>query len=504
MVKKHKKDICIIIIMAIFSIIYMMISTQNPFKNMITYTDSSVFSYIGKAMHEYGQTPYKDIFDHKGPLLHFINYLGYGLTDSIKGIWIIGVIFMTANFSLVFYISKLFIKNNLIALLNVMIFALALFKYYGGGNFAEEYALPFILISLYIFSGYCLSLKKLPTIQILITGMCFGAMIMLRQNMIAVWAAFCLVLVIYFIITKRYLDIIKCISLFTAGIIIASLPFIIYLASKSALSYFINTYWKFNFIYATNNASAGNTMISLKFFGSTVMIVSLIINAFMIFKNLKSKKVLMLQSANLFGLLLSIYLVISAGQNYEHYGMVIVPFYILPSSNLLGGLSNKIELTNNQKLIRVLKPASIILVAILVVSSQLLLFIRTYDNNFKKVSIGIQKEIDYIKNYTSPDDKILVLGNRCYIYLATDRKAASKYIYQFPIAAKDENINKKIVEEIKNFNDSMIILMKDTADSPSIKLLIPYLDELEQGNRYVRVDNISDKSIIYMKNSNQD
>ena len=35
--------------------------------------DKAVFVYIGEAMRN-GQVPYRDIFDHKGPFLYFINY----------------------------------------------------------------------------------------------------------------------------------------------------------------------------------------------------------------------------------------------------------------------------------------------------------------------------------------------------------------------------------------------------------------------------------------------
>ena len=37
--------------------------------------DSSVFRYIGTIMHD-GCVPYRDSFDHKGPLIFLINYLG--------------------------------------------------------------------------------------------------------------------------------------------------------------------------------------------------------------------------------------------------------------------------------------------------------------------------------------------------------------------------------------------------------------------------------------------
>ncbi len=47
--------------------------------------DSNSFIYIARLM-QYGLIPYLDVFDHKGPLLYFINYIGLGFGDQI-GIW---------------------------------------------------------------------------------------------------------------------------------------------------------------------------------------------------------------------------------------------------------------------------------------------------------------------------------------------------------------------------------------------------------------------------------
>ena len=47
---------------------------QYPWTTLPTQTDSSVFLYIGKQMHA-GKVPYVDLFDHKGPILYFIQWL---------------------------------------------------------------------------------------------------------------------------------------------------------------------------------------------------------------------------------------------------------------------------------------------------------------------------------------------------------------------------------------------------------------------------------------------
>ena len=60
-----------------------------PLTKTYTYTDSSVFLYIGKMMQN-GYVPYRDLFDHKGILLYFIQFLGNVITPgSFTGMWLL-------------------------------------------------------------------------------------------------------------------------------------------------------------------------------------------------------------------------------------------------------------------------------------------------------------------------------------------------------------------------------------------------------------------------------
>ena len=44
-----------------------------------------------------------------------------------------------------------------------------------------------------------------------------------------------------------------------------------------------------------------------------------------------------------------------------------------------------------------------------------------------------QEMIKFVKEHSSPDDKILVWGAESWIYFYADRNASSKYIYQYPL-----------------------------------------------------------------------
>lgn len=75
--------------------------------------DSSMFQYFGRLMN-HGYVPYVDMFDHKGPLLFFINALGHVSFHGIEFLWFIETIsiFVTLMFT---YLSARFFVHSGVA-----------------------------------------------------------------------------------------------------------------------------------------------------------------------------------------------------------------------------------------------------------------------------------------------------------------------------------------------------------------------------------------------------
>src|SRR5579885_833747 len=70
--------------------------------------DSAVFAYVGWAM-KHGLMPYRDIWDHKGPLLYYLQYAGFSLTpNSTLGIGLIEVVALCVAFLLTYRIVASF------------------------------------------------------------------------------------------------------------------------------------------------------------------------------------------------------------------------------------------------------------------------------------------------------------------------------------------------------------------------------------------------------------
>ena len=160
-----------------------------PLTKTYTYTDSSVFIYIGKMMRE-GYVPYADLFDHKGILLYFIQYLGVLLSpDSLTGIWFLEVLNMIATSWLIFQIAGLFTEDRMVKYISVIaVVVMCGMNTFEGGNFTEEYALPWISLALYIFLKYFQNFEYRFK-DIVWLGAGFAVIALLRVNMAAVWVA---------------------------------------------------------------------------------------------------------------------------------------------------------------------------------------------------------------------------------------------------------------------------------------------------------------------------
>ena len=102
--------------------------------------DSGVFAYIGWAM-KHGLMPYRDVWDHKGPLLYYLQFAGMSLrSTSTFGIGLLEVIGFAIAFFLIYRVITSF--ASLFVGLVIAAFSIAFVThFYAGGNMTESWAL---------------------------------------------------------------------------------------------------------------------------------------------------------------------------------------------------------------------------------------------------------------------------------------------------------------------------------------------------------------------------
>lgn len=114
---------------------------HSPANMVYVYPDSGVFQYVGHRILE-GQLIYRDVWDHKPPLIYYLNALGVMLGgDSRWGVWALSFLAVTAAVALsVRLLRRAF--STALALLVTAMWLLAYFQLIEDGNMTEEYALP--------------------------------------------------------------------------------------------------------------------------------------------------------------------------------------------------------------------------------------------------------------------------------------------------------------------------------------------------------------------------
>lgn len=243
---------------AVFSILFILLlsnSTSPLFRWYEISIDPAWYEVIGRNWLE-GRLPYRDLFDHKGPLLFAINALGYIITGNRYGIMLIQIpcIFFSITYSLL--MLRIEYNRKQAVCLSAIVFICLLPAYCDGDN-DEEYALPFLFASYYY--GY-LFLKRysstgctdfnvyIPFIFGISLGVCFMTVI---TNATGV-CAFAVGIAIILIKQKEWNNLAKAIALFICGVAVVAVPFFIYFAVKNALSDFWYGFWTFSVKYAKN------------------------------------------------------------------------------------------------------------------------------------------------------------------------------------------------------------------------------------------------------------
>ena len=437
-------------------------SPSSPWNRGETVTDSGVFLTIGVQMKN-GLTPYVDTFDHKGPVLYVINYLGVMLNET-SGILVFEFTALLLSLIFMYKIAKLKVNSRGRCLfLSFVAFSLYLsFNSIDRGNLVEEYAMPLIAISTYIFLKYFMG-KKISNLSIILTGICFALVFLLRVNMISIWVVFSLVIIFKLVYEKKYRELLKLILLFSLGTVIVFLVVGAWLLSKGAFEAFIDAYFKFNTKYSRLDFQYMYPA-AVFFVNEIVLLASLVLSGYYAFSNKDKNKLLLLSYFGTF--LFALIAVCVAGRSYPHYGMVLIPLVIFPFSWFY------CEAKNDRNVLLV---ASLLLLSF--VSQNWLNVSQTVVNSFYNRHEGeplasiIIKSCEYIEKLTEKDDKIVVYGNRNYIYLRCNRLPASRFSYQYPIGQVRHSILQEFYDEVSDKKPKLFIVQEGYVNDDVLKFL---------------------------------
>lgn len=460
-IKEKKYSILSVLFILLLCFIFSMQSPLNLWFDGNDGIDSSVFKYIGYMMTK-GYMPYADMFDHKGPLIYILNWLGVKIAYW-NGIWCIECIFLFITFLCIYKIARLCCNRGM-SCLALFIASASLYGYYEDGNFVEEYAMMFIGVALYIFIDYFLN-NKISHFRLILSGICFGAVCMLKVNMVSVWIVFSIAVLIKCIKEKAFTKIVEFLSHFLLGAGISILPIVIWLIKENAFVDFINNYLLFNMKYSGMERFAdslgGKYKAFSHFFNSPLVLVAVVILSYLCISKERIKDRFF--NISYFVYFVATLLLLSiAGKTNAHYGMVLVPLLAYPVGMFMSMCER--EWRKGNELI------SLFVVVYFLVNISIPKWIGGTDRLVQSYRVSEQdnrsgrlvEAAEIIEQNSEPDDEITVWGNCNALYLLSERKSASKYSYQYPIGNVDESILNEYFEEITEKQPKLVVLADHT------------------------------------------
>lgn len=244
----------IYILLAVCSIIYVCcLSTTSPmYLNVCSHTDTCVFQAMGwNWLH--GAVPYRDLFDHKGPLIFAINALGFLLTGNKYGITIIEICFMFVGVLFCWKLLRTELNDKKSLAATALIYIINITSYFNG-NTTEEYCTPFIMASYYYAYTWLKRYDAYGTTDVnvripLILGLTLGCCAATRITNALPVCIISIVVAVILVKEKDWHSLLKATGLFAAGAIVIEAPFIIYFYVNGALEEFWFCNWTFNTSY---------------------------------------------------------------------------------------------------------------------------------------------------------------------------------------------------------------------------------------------------------------
>ena len=233
---------------------------DSPLFPLYTSGDSSIFMLIGKGITE-GKIPYRDLFDHKGPFLFWVEAAGWALGGR-TGIWAMETIGAVLSVFMIMKISDQLGSNPLIPVIGT---AAVYLSYFGRGNLCENYSVPLVYACLYLIVKYYQSdQRKHPPVYSFVYGVCFAALAFIRINNATIICGFVLCIIIRLLMEREYINLLQNLLAGLAGIVIVSVPVCLYFYLNGALQDMLFCTFTYNFMYASKRVNLGETRLILR------------------------------------------------------------------------------------------------------------------------------------------------------------------------------------------------------------------------------------------------
>jgi hypothetical protein len=419
-------------ILLVYGVLFVLLPSS-PFSSPLAMRDDGVFLYFGWRILN-GELPYRDIWDHKPPVVYYINALGLALTNSSRwGIWFLEFIALLLAALIGYYLIKKSF-GTISAVLCSFLWLLTLLAIIGGGNLPEVYVLPLQFGALWF--AFDIDLPHHSSWRYFLIGFLGAIAFLTKQTTIGIWIAIILYITIKRLKNGQARRWIHEILFFMIGSFAFLVPMAIFFGVHGALMQFWNDAFYYNFFYVSSATGLLNRLAPLingiqQLAPLGLLQISMIGYVFavilVIYKKDSFGKWLPLIIIGLIDYPIELVLVSLSGETYNHYYITLLPVLTLFAGTVFWVCNLQIidwGMKNKAKDIFVVS-----IIGIFLWSS-----VGTYINavsNYKQ--IGGETAITYIESTTSPNDYVLLWGAESSINFSAQRRSPTRFVYQYPL-----------------------------------------------------------------------
>lgn len=226
-------------------------SRSSPLYPTNDWGDANIYFTIGRGMLE-GLVPYRDLLDHKGPLLYFLHAAAALVSDSsFFGVWLWEVAAGTAFLWFSLKSVSLFCPEHL-SLLTVPLVAGAVYSSpaFAQGDSAEELCLPLLAFSLWcLLRAFKAEGAVRPGLWLVFAnGLAAGAVFWVKYTLLGLHFAWMACLAFWLWLgEKSFSSALKACGAFLGGMAAVSVPVLAYFAFHNSLGDLFGTYFVTNF-----------------------------------------------------------------------------------------------------------------------------------------------------------------------------------------------------------------------------------------------------------------
>ena len=462
-----RKDKLIVLLLGLF--VAGILSLDFLDRQFVPARDSGTFLYIGQQMLQ-GAVPYSDVWDHKPPLIFFINALALLLSrDSIWGIYLFEFLSIYAAAITGYILMK---KNFgfLPGLFSSLIWIFSLTPLTNGGNYPEEYLLPIEFFSLYIF--WKSETSSYQTWRIIALGIAFGLTLLLKPNLISLYVS----IIIYFILKalfnkKERKEQPRNIGLLLISSIGVVSVLLLYLFLNDDFYEFYNNVIIYNSIYVTKSISAQFRSILAGFifipgfiFLACISWVSVLCRFFPTrFKNINP-----LVKVSFISFPILIFSATLSGKDLTHYYIVYLPIFSILIASCIETFVIKIKniraASSKKSVFGIALFPSLAYVITFMITVQIANTISEA-KDAEEDNLIRKNAIEYIKKSTSQDDYVLMWGAESVVNFMSVRKSPSRYAYQYALFTNGYQNDKTASEFLADIKKNQPLIIIDASVS---------------------------------------